>query len=224
MDISKFNKELKTKVSLARSYEKRNEIDSAIKLWLEISEMALKFSKSRNIDARYKNMLLNRTKGIIKHIKSLKAGKYEKALFEDDNIEQSEEVRDVETSKDGEVNEIVPPKGIPKERTTEETGENKTVEIIEHTELKNLPKGFKELKTSSEFTIVTPHDEEYVKKQLARYRESSKLNQDDENKKKDEKVEFNKSADEGILICFACGYDKNPRNSKVCKNCGTELN
>ena len=94
MDITKFNKELKTRVSLARSYERRNEIDSAIKLWLEISEMALKFSKSRNIDARYKNMLLNRTKGIIEHIKSLKAGQYEKALFEDESIKQTEEVRD----------------------------------------------------------------------------------------------------------------------------------
>ena len=39
MDITKFNQELKTKVALANSYEKRKEIDSAIKLWLEISEI-----------------------------------------------------------------------------------------------------------------------------------------------------------------------------------------
>jgi hypothetical protein len=160
-------------------------------------------------------MLLNRTKGIIEHIKSLKAGQFEKDLFEDENIGQIEEI----SSEDSELNETPSPKVIPKEKSTEKTGEIKPSEVVEDTEFKNLPKGFKELKTSSDFKIVTPHDEDYVKKQLTRYRESTKVN-----KKNDEKFEINKSTDKEILICFACGYDKNPRNTKVCKNCGIDLN
>ncbi|MHA1913918.1 MAG: hypothetical protein ACW986_05295 [Promethearchaeota archaeon] len=222
MDITKFNKELKVKVSLAKSFEKRNEINSAIKLWLEISEMALQFSKSRNIEARYKYMLLNRTKGIIEHIKSLKSGQIEKNLFEEEDFDHPEDIRDENFPKDGETKVVVPSEDQLKEELPKESEEGKIDEIVEDSYVKNLPDGFKELKTSSDFTIVTPHDEEYVKKHLAQYRDSSKLNQQNENKIRADR--FEKPFDEGVLICFACGYDKNSKNAKVCKNCGIKLN
>ena len=71
MDITKFNKTLKSKVALAKSYEKNDEINLAIKLWLEITEITLNFSKSQSIDTVYKNMLITRTKNILDHIKNL---------------------------------------------------------------------------------------------------------------------------------------------------------
>ena len=37
-------------------------------------------------------------------------------------------------------------------------------------------------------------------------------------------VDFEQSENGKNLICFACGYDKNALNDKICKNCGTELN
>ncbi|MCK4687784.1 MAG: hypothetical protein KAT66_06625, partial [Candidatus Lokiarchaeota archaeon] len=75
MDISKFNKELGTKIAIAKSLEKSNEITAAIKLWVEISEMTLRFSKSQNLDFSFKNMLIKKTEGLIQHIKNLKSGK-----------------------------------------------------------------------------------------------------------------------------------------------------
>ena len=224
MDITKFNKELKTKVSIAKSYEKRNEIDSAIKLWLEISEMTLKFSKSRNIEAIFRNMLINRTKGIVEHIKNLKTGQIEKVLLEEEIITQDEEMQDVKLSKNGEDKVLVPPEDESKKKVPREPEEGKSVETVEDSEYKNLPKGFKELKTSTDYTIVTPHNEDYAKKHLAKYADSDVLKQQKENKMTEDRFEFEKPADDGSLICFACGYDKNSKNSKICKSCGTELN
>ncbi len=64
MDITKFNTQLGAKIAKAKSYEKNGDKESAIKLWIEISEMTLNFSKSPDLDFSFRNMLINRTEQI----------------------------------------------------------------------------------------------------------------------------------------------------------------
>ena len=221
MDVENFNEALKTKVALAKGYERRNEIESAIKNWLEISEMTLNFSKSRNIDATYKNMLINRTKGIIAHIKNLKAGQIEEVLFEEEIYIQEEDTQE-EITTDLIEDEKVASHKIEKEETKHsEAVVNNDITTVEESELKNIPKGFKEIHTSTDFTIITPHDEDYVKKRLNSESDST---HEQQSQPKQERFDFEKPEDSKGLICFACGYDKNPKNAKTCKSCGTKLN
>jgi ribosomal protein L40E len=222
MDITKFNKELKTKVALAKSYEKRNEIDSAIKLWLEISEMTLNYSKSRGINATYKNMLINRTKGIVDHIKNLKAGQVEKFLFEEDVYIPEEEVQEEEEASEiFEKEKSIPQKKETKGIRPSEPDVKKETKTVEESNFKNIPKGFKEIQTSTDFTIVTPHDEDYIKKRLS---QETNPSQTQKSLPEQERIDFTQPEDSEIMICFACGFDKNPKNAKTCKSCGTLLN
>ncbi|MHA2393700.1 MAG: hypothetical protein ACXAEX_17320 [Promethearchaeota archaeon] len=218
MDITKFNSELQAKVATAKSYEKRNEIDRAIKLWVEISEMALKFSKSRNIDASFKNMLLNRTKGIIEHIKNLKAGQIEKVLFDEEVVVLEEDFEDPpELVKEEKLSTIEPQINKLPQRKKEV---NANVEIVEDSEFRNLPKGFKEIKTSEDFQIITPHDENFIEKHLGQEKGSLPERGSQPNQ---EKADFQQPEDKGFLICFACGYE-NEKEAKLCRSCGTKLN
>ena len=223
MDIAKFNKELKTRVALARGLEKRNEIDSAITLWLEISEITLKYSKSRGIDATYKIMLINRTKGILEHVKNLKAGQVEKILFEEEEEAyiQDEEIQKAETSEIIEKENLSPEKKEKKGIRPSEPVQKNETEIEEEPNFKNIPKGFKEIKTSTDFKIVTPHDENYVKKHLSQEENPS---QQQKILPEQNRFEFDQPEDSEHLICFACGYDKNMKDAKTCGSCGTKLN
>ena len=221
MDVEKFNKALKTKVALAKGCERRNEIESAIKIWLEISEMTLNFTKSRNIDTTYRNMLINRTKGIVAHIKNLKAGQIEKVLFEEEIIIQGEDTQEDVTSELIENEKLAPHKIEKEEIEPSEALDNNDTNIIEKTEFKKIPKGFKEIQTSTDFKIITPHDEDYVKKRLDP--ESASIHEQ-QAQPKQERLDFEQPEDGKSLICFACGYDKNPKNAKTCKSCGTKLN
>ncbi|MFX1464674.1 MAG: hypothetical protein ACFFBF_16775, partial [Promethearchaeota archaeon] len=45
-----------------------------------------------------------------------------------------------------------------------------------------------------------------------------------ENFSPQERFNFQEPEDSKVLICFACGYDKNLLTDKICKNCGTPLN
>ncbi|MFW9877969.1 MAG: hypothetical protein ACFFG0_33215 [Candidatus Thorarchaeota archaeon] len=220
MDIVKFNKELKAKVALAKGYERRNEIEPAIKIWLEISEMTLNFSKSRNIDATYKNMLINRTKSIVAHIKNMKAGQIEKFLFEKEDFIQEEDIQDNISSELIENEKLILPKIKKKEIKPNDAMVNDDITIVEKSEYKNIPKGFKEIQTSTDFKIITPHDENYIKKRLG---SESHLTDEEGSQPKEERFDFEQPKDSEGVICFACGYDKNPKNAKACKSCGTEL-
>ncbi|MFW9894751.1 MAG: hypothetical protein ACFFD7_03000 [Candidatus Thorarchaeota archaeon] len=221
MDISKFNKELKTKVALALSYEKRNEIESSIRLWLEISEMALNYSKSRGIDPSFKNMLINRIKGIIAHVKKLKAGQAEEFLFEEEEyipetpleegIKEELIIKEITAESKDSLGSVRP----------SETTVSRESTIEKESNFKNIPEGFKEIQTSKDFKIITPHDDDFIKK-----RSSQETNPTQAHKPlpEDKRFEFEPSEDSEYLICFACGYDKNAKNAKVCKSCGTTLN
>jgi len=98
---------------------------------------------------------------------------------------------------------------------------NNDITVVEKSEYENIPKGFKEIKTSTDFKIITPHDEDYVKKRLGSEPDSTR---DKQTQPKQERFDFEQPEDNTGLICFACGYDKNPKNAKTCKSCGTELN
>ena len=80
MDITQFNKELGTKISIAKRFEKKGDIKAAIQEWMEISEMAINFSKSPKLDASFKNMIITRTQGIFLHIKELKASQAQEEI------------------------------------------------------------------------------------------------------------------------------------------------
>ncbi|MFX1456243.1 MAG: hypothetical protein ACFFDB_12790 [Promethearchaeota archaeon] len=221
MDISKFNNKLKTKVALATSYEKRNEIDSAIRLWLEISEMALNYSKLRGIDASFKNMLINRIKGIIAHVKKLKAGQAEEFLFEEEEYIPETPLEEG-TKEELTIKEITagPKDSLGSVRPSETTvSQEPTIE--KKSNFKNIPEGFKEIQTSKDFKIITPHDNDYIKK---RSNQETNPTQAHKPLPEDKRFEFEQSEDSEYLICFACGYDKNAKNAKVCKSCGTTLN
>ena len=221
MDITKFNQELKGKVALARGYEKRKEIESAIKQWLEISEMSIKYSKSRNINPSYKNMLLIRTKGILEHIKDLKAGQVEKILFEEDEYIPEEEVQEEKKSEITEKEKFVPQKEETEKIIPSEPVEKKETKLEEESNFKNISEGFREIQSSSDFKIVTPHDEDYIKKRLSQETNPSHRQ---EILPKQETLDFEQPEDSENLICFACGFDKNPKNAKICNNCGITLN
>jgi hypothetical protein len=226
MDIAKFNQELSYKVAKANGLEKHKRWQEAIDLWLDISEMALNASKTPKIEVYYKSMLIEKTKQIINHIKDLKSKLYaqegrtqplrqehpptpvpSELISEEDIIEQtpSELSENVIHS-----NEIDP---------SEEEAE---VKVIETGDIKNLPIGFKEIKAPEDFKIITPHDEEYVKKMLSQDHDISVFTHDDKEVKAQGHSEQVKTRNKTKIICFACGSEI-PANSKVCPTCGTSL-
>ncbi|MFX0036341.1 MAG: hypothetical protein ACFE9I_11970 [Candidatus Hermodarchaeota archaeon] len=229
MDILRFNKELGTKIAKAKGFEKNGNIKAAIRVWLEVSEMALNFSKSRNIEPSFKNMILNRTKGIFEHIKNLKSGnideeEYQKVLEAPNDASQIENsFEEMQNDKSSLENEANNEKFVLKSKS-KGNGKN-----IDDAELKGLPNGFKEIKASKDFNIVTPHDKNFVKKHFNKMEESEifkskKQENINENFRPQERYNFEEPEDSKALICFACGYDKNLVTDKICKNCGTPLN
>ena len=220
MDIAKFNQVLKTKVVIAKGYEIRREIDSAVKLWLEISEMTLNFSKSRKISANYKSMLIERTTSIIKHIKDLKAGQIEKVIFDEEVLIQKEQSQEYTTSE----RNLEEPKNVtPLENNPFE--DNTKSNVLEQSEFNNLPQGFKELQTSETFKILTPHDGKYVEKVLNREKGlNGEIKKESEQTptSEEERFDFDQPVENQTLICFACG-NSNEKSAKICKSCGTEL-
>ncbi|MFX0009458.1 MAG: hypothetical protein ACFE9R_04020 [Candidatus Hermodarchaeota archaeon] len=230
MDIAKFNQELSYKVAKANGLEKHKRYQEAIDLWLDISEMALNASKTPKIEVYYKSMLIEKTKQIINHIKDLKAKVYAqkgriqhvkpevisqtktteldaREVRSEDEIEQfrSKSVESLELSNESEIPEDVD-----------------EVKIIEGSDIKNLPIGFKEIEASKDYTIVTPHDKDHVKKMLSQDHDISVFTHDDKEVEASNTKELVKPSDNTKIICFACGSEL-PANSKVCTICGTNL-
>jgi len=204
MDIEKFNNVLKSKVALAKSYETKNEIAAAINIWLEVSEMTLKFSKSRNINASYKNMLINRTNGILDHVKNLKTGQIEKPLFEEEIfIQEDQEYISKMEENENQVDSVI--------ESDNENGKD--------SDFTKIPSGFREIKPK-DFKIITPHDDDYVTKRLNEIQDPDYFKRQNESPSK-KRFDFEQEDNMG-LICFACGYN-NKKNAKTCKSCGTKL-
>jgi hypothetical protein len=230
MDIAKFNQELSYKVAKANGLEKHKRFQEAIDLWLDISEMALNASKTPKIEVYYKSMLIEKTKQIINHIKDLKSRLYEQkgraqplrkefipqpetseVISEEEIIEDDVEQTQFEASDSSTIsNEVKTP------------GDMSEAKIIESSEIKNLPIGFKEIEASEDFTIITPHDKDHVKKILSQDHDLSVFTHDDKEVKPQSQSEPEQPRNKAKIICFACGSEI-PANSKVCRACGTKL-
>jgi hypothetical protein len=235
MDITKFNKELANKVAMAKVAERNHDVNGAIKIWLDISDMALKFSRSKSIDVSFRNMLLNRIESIIQHVKNLKSGKretervVENLTYIEEEPEEIEEIPEKSILTES-IQNTKEKSTIPEKVINLEENEKLNQEDIKDSQYNNLPKGFKEIKTSEDFKIITPHDEDYLKKLLEKEKSVNMeiFKQKQENsindKEKERTIDFQQPKNGKFLICFACGYDKNPPNAKKCKNCGIDLN
>jgi len=215
MDISKFNKELSYKVAKANGFEKNNKIQEAIDEWLAISEMVLRASKTPSLEFSYKSMLIEKTKQIIEHIKSLKKeleGYKEHISYIDDNL-YDEEIPIEEENLKTDLSDL----DIPNLTDGASTVQHKEF-ASEHSELKNLPKGFKEIEATNDFEIITPHDKEYVKNLLNQDVDMSVFKHGDEDSSVTPPNRIKRKDRE--LICFACGSEL-AINAKTCPNCGT---
>ena len=207
MDIAKFNKELSYRVAKATGLENNNKIIDAIDEWVKISEMVIRVSKSPKLEFSYKSMLIDKTKQIIEHIKSLKLQLVKERKIA--AIEKTTEIREkaeiYDENVETEVSKIDP---------------NINNDIIEDSEFRNLPKGFKEIKATKDFEIVTPHDKNHIEKVKREgmsidEKKNSRINQMPE-------IKLNQDLKSNKVICFACGAEL-PINTKVCPDCGTTL-
>ncbi|MFX1575147.1 MAG: zinc ribbon domain-containing protein [Promethearchaeota archaeon] len=228
MDITKFNKELGKKITMARVLESRNQIEDAVKIWLEISEMTLNLSKSKNLEVSFRNMLINRTKGIFEHIRQLKGEKSDEMEFiEEIETEETSQLNSSSGEKVEELNTISDEKEV-QIKKPEENVDPIGRKVGEDTEFENIPEGFKEIKASEDFTIITPHDKEIIQKRLNQIEKSKISNQKQEQIPKQdflsnqERFEFERPEDGKRMICFACGA-KIEKNKKICPNCGANI-
>jgi len=220
MDISKFNKELGYRVAKAQGFEKNNKIKEAIKEWLGISELVLKVTKTPNLNFSYKSMLIEKMTQIMKHVKMLKAQIY---VPKTEPIKLEEEVPSEDliplTREEKEKYLLDPSLSIKKPKTEKP-------KVIDESEFKNIPKGFKEIEAPKDFKIITPHDEDFIKNILKTDVDTSALKHEDQDstsqKLVDSKTLFELSKDGNSEFCFACGAELSP-NQKKCSSCGTKL-
>ena len=219
MDIAQFNKELSYKVAKANGLEKHNNLKEAIRIWVDISEMALKMSKTPNLDFSYKSMLMEKTEQIINHIKDLKlrlSGRKElEPVIKESTVSKSEYL---DAEEEMTKIESTPKKVAP----SKVSNENDEVSVIKNNDIKNLPIGFKEVKASQDFKIITPHNEDYVSEMLKKEVNMDIFSSDKVKDQSSSRVDFEQPHDKGKMICFACGTEI-PSNSRKCPNCGTEL-
>ena len=210
MDISKFNRELATKIAKAKGFERHHNFKKSIEFWLEISELIIEFSKKPGLDFSYRNMLISKTEQIFQHVRDLKAPKRtevirkevtpkEEILPEVKTPEMSVEEPPISTSVD------VEPKGLDDENW------------MDKIEFKDPPTGVVEIEPSKDFKIVTPHDPNYIEKVKKLSEDLDKGNLKQREKPKKHKV------DNGTKVfCFACGAEIQ-HGVQICHQCGTEL-
>jgi len=205
MDIELFNKQLAIKVAKATNLEKRGDIKSAIDAWLEVTDMSLKFSKARGIDSTYRNMLIKRTEKIVDHIKNLKLQlvEPEKNLDVYQPIEEELEKQDLNESN----------------QEIEDLQNSKHLELDINNKSKDIAGGIVEIKAPKDFEIITPHEE----LNMEIFKDNKPVIIKDENHSIDNQEDQDHQIGDKGLICFACGYNNNPPNAKICKNCNVEL-
>ena len=220
MDIAKFNKELGTKIAMAKSFEKHDNSEVAIKLWIEISEMTINASKDPTLDAPFRHMLITRTEQIFEHIKSLKAPK-EVQFIEEEIIPSEDDIQIQESTED--LNEITPKSDqiqadlpSPDDISSSFLKDDDWFEKVDIHPSNTKPIGFEEITPPKDFKILTPHDPEYVDK-------AKKASEEIDMRFIKKSEEESTDSDNGDKVfCFACGAVL-PPNTKVCKDCGTKL-
>ncbi len=217
MDISKFNKELGYRVAKAQGLEKNNRIKEAIKEWLGISDLVLKVTKTPNLNFSYKSMLIEKMTQIMEHVKMLKAQIYVPKT-EPINLEEEVPSEDLITltREDKEKYLLEPSLSIKKSKTEKP-------KVIDDSEFKNIPKGFKEIEAPKDFKIITPHDEDFIKNILKVDVDMNGSEHDDQkNVMQNSRTPFEPSKDGKSEFCFACGAEISPKQ-KTCPSCGTKL-
>jgi len=220
MDISKFNKELGYRVAKAQGFENNNKIQEAIEEWLGISDLVLNVTKAPNLNFSYKSMLIEKMTQIMEHVKILKAQIYvPKTEPVDLEEEDSAEYQLTLTQDEKEKYLLDPSLGATKPKTEKP-------KIINDSEFKNIPKGFKEIEAPKDFKIIAPHDEDFVNKILNMDVDMSVFKheeQEDSSQKLDgSRTPFEPSKNGNSEFCFACGTEVAP-NQKICPSCGTKL-
>ncbi|MFX1445599.1 MAG: hypothetical protein ACFFHV_19460 [Promethearchaeota archaeon] len=223
MDIKKFNEVLSSKIAKAKSFESHGDLDVAIDLWIEISDLTLKASKQPDLDFTYRHMLISKAEQIINHVKELKNPKKEVPIVEDIKIEegiiQIPEINVDVNSEDEKSNNIKDEDFSVDFSAKVNDSNEKEHKIIENSEVNNMPDGIKEIEPLKDFKIITPHDPNYVEKM-------KKMNKDvDINVYKKPKGEPSKEEEDvgDKRICFACGAILQPK-TQICPECGTKLN
>lgn len=225
-----FNKELSYKVAKANGLEKVHKYQESVDLWLEITEMTLKASKTPNLSFSYKSMLIDKTKQMIEHIKNLKQKLISQRRVEQ-HIEQKpsrqKTVSEIETEPTINETKIESvPNSISENSNDSEINipqdDIKEVKVVKDGDIENLPIGFKEIETSEDFKIITPHDKDYVSKLISQDHELGSSNQEKKDLPLPKRIEPDPPIDSSNIICFACGSEISSK-SKKCPTCGTDL-
>ena len=225
-----FNKELSYKVAKANGLEKVHKYQESVDLWLEITEMTLKASKAPNLSFSYKSMLIDKTKQMIEHIKTLKQKLVSQRRVEQ-RIEQKpilqktvSEIENKPTLNEIDIKSVSDStskiSNKPESMITQD--DIKEVKVIKNSEIENLPIGFKEIEPSQEFKILTPHDKDYVKKLISQDHSLDSSKPEKKEVSLPKKIVPDPPSDKSKIICFACGSEI-PANSEVCSTCGTNL-
>lgn len=248
MNISQFNEALSKLVGKAKRYEKAGDLEEAIESWLKVSEFTLKVSKIRNLDESYRKMLINRTDGIIAHIKDLKNELNKPKRKETPPVEESTLPSPPQESEEPEPPEETSSteeeKSEKKPKLKQKMTTNGSIKLSkkknnpgnptawEFTPPKKDPPKNLEILENSEFKNL-PNGVKPIKpsndfkvitpydSEVVRKRLSGEI---DTPPKSGGAQAPN---DEDIqtkrkIICFACG-EVNPFDSDTCKNCGTKL-
>jgi ribosomal protein L40E len=231
MDISKFNQELAYKVARATGFEKNQRLKEAVQEWIEITEMVIKISKLPKLEFSFRSMLIEKTEQIINHIKELKQRsptplqrEPKKSVIRPSSTTSVKKVEIKPKKEKAESKAELFPSIQEQKHPDVALKKEKDVKIIK-SDSKNLPKGFKEIETSDDFTIITPHDQEYVKKILNQDIDMSVFKHpdaDSESNTEKSKFKGKSPVNPNKLICFACGAEL-PLGTKVCPDCGTKL-
>ncbi|MBY8983091.1 MAG: hypothetical protein KGD57_09090, partial [Candidatus Lokiarchaeota archaeon] len=155
MDISKFNKELGYRVAKAQGFEKNNKMHEAIEEWLGISDLVLNVTKTPKLNFSYKSMLIKKMKQIMEHVKMLKAQIYVPKTEPVDLEEEYSTEEQITLTQDEKESYLLDPSlGATKPK------------VLNDSEFKNIPKGFKEIEAPKDFKIIAPHDEDFINKIL----------------------------------------------------------
>ena len=205
MDIELFNKQLALKVAKATNLEKNGDFKGAINAWLEVSDMSLKYSKTRGIESSFRNMLIMRTEKIVEHIKKLKLKLTEPEIIVKDPMFIEGEHMSQELNGSN--------------QDIEDFNNSKNLDININDEIEDISGRIVEIKASKDFKIITPHEE--LDMDIFKENKTVVLTNDDESKI--DKKEQSQLDQDKFSICFACGFDKNPPNASTCKNCNIDL-
>ena len=219
--ITDFNEKLKKLVNNAKSYENLKNYRKSIKVWIEISEFCLKFSKNPKLDVTFKNMLLMKIRNIINHVKSLrlKIAEISSELEEQRITSLISDLPEPPSSEPEPLDSSVDVGSIEEEIITSD----QKVKFTE--EDKEIPNGFKEIETQEyDFKTIIPKNRkstEIKKPESTVHKQIDSTKIQGTNSEKSSYIKETKLK-KTTRACPFCGggieIDEN-----ICSHCGTPL-